>query len=60
MELTTAVPSGLWLFGIWYFFLEVRPSAHRRAFANFFSAISRLRCARDLGSGIARAPGWPM
>ena len=41
-------------------FLEVRPPAHRRASTKFFSETSRLRCARDLGSGIARAlPSGP-
>ena len=43
------MPSGLCLFGILYFFLEVRPPAHCRASAHFFSEISRLMLARDLG-----------
>ena len=47
---------GLWLFGILYLVLEVRPPAHCRAFTHFLSVTSRLKCASDLGSGIARAP----
>jgi len=48
-------PSGLWLFGILSFVLEVRPPAHWCASIHIFSAISRLRLARDCGRGIARA-----
>lgn len=33
-----------------------RSPTHRLALAHFFSKISRLRCAGDLGSGISRAP----
>jgi len=55
--LPATVPSGLWLSGILYFFLEVWPPAHCRASAHFFWAISRLMFASDLGSGIERASG---
>ena len=54
-ELPATAPSGFWLFDVLYPFLEIWPPAHCRASAHFFSVISRLRCARDLGSGIARA-----
>ena len=43
-------------FGILYFFVEVRPPAHCRASAHFFSLISRAMLARDLGRGSERAP----
>jgi len=54
MVLAATVPSGLWLFGIRYFVLEVRPPAHRHASTHFFSEIFRLRFARDRGRGIGR------
>jgi hypothetical protein len=38
------------------FLLVTRPSAHCRASAHFFSEISRLRCATDLGNGASLAP----
>ena len=53
MELLATAPSGFWLFGMRYFFLEVRPPAHWRASAHF-SEISRLRLARDRGRGAPR------
>jgi len=49
--LLATAPSGFWLSGIRYF-LEVRPLAHWRASAHFFSEISRLRLARDRGMGL--------
>ena len=49
--LLATTPSGFWLFGMRYFVLEVRPPAHCLASAHFFSEISRLRLARDRGSG---------
>jgi len=49
LVLPATVPLGFWLFGILYFFLEVRPPAHCRASAHFFSEISHLMFARDLG-----------
>jgi len=53
LELLATAPSGFWLFGMRYFFLEVRPPAHWRASAHF-SEISRLRLARDRGRGAPR------
>jgi len=53
--LSATTLSGFWLFGMRYFALEMRPPAHDRASAHFFSEISRLRIARDHGSG----PGFP-
>ena len=53
LVLPATVPSGLWLFGILYFFLEVRPPAHCRASIHSFSEISLLMLARDLGSGVS-------
>jgi len=39
--------------------LEVRPPAHCRASTHYFSEISRLILARDIGRGIVRAfGGW--
>ena len=55
MELPATVSSSFCLLGILHFLLEARPPAHRRASVHFFSEISRLRCARGLGSGTARA-----
>ena len=52
--LSATVPSGLWLFGIRYFVLEVRPPAHWRASASFFPEIPRPRPATDRGRGTAR------
>src|SRR3978361_1745268 len=40
----------LLVFGILYFALKVRPPAHFRVSAHFFSEISRLILASDLGS----------
>ena len=57
--LPAATPSGFWVFGIRYFVLEVRPPAHWRASAHFFSEISRLRFARDRGRGIVVPPSGP-
>ena len=42
--------------GILYFLAEIRFPAHWRASSHFFVKISRLMCARDLGSGTGRAP----
>ena len=50
--LPAAVPSGLWLLGIRYFVLDVRPPAHWRA-STHFSEISRLRLASGRGRDIA-------
>jgi len=50
------VPSGFCVLGILYFFLEARPPAHWRASAHFFSEISRLRRARDLGGAVSYVP----
>ena len=50
MLLATSL-SGFWLFATRYFALEMRPPAHDRASAHFFSEISRLRLARERGSG---------
>ena len=58
MKLSAAVTSGFCWLRILYFFLEVRLSAHCWAFIHYFSEISRPRCVRDLGSGIARASTW--
>jgi len=58
LVLPATVLSGLWLLGVLYFVLEVRPPAHWRASAHFFSEISRFRCAKHLGRGIARASAW--
>jgi len=41
--LAAIAPSGLWLSGILYFFLVVRPPAHCHASTHFFSEISPLR-----------------
>jgi len=57
--LPATAPSGRWLSGNRYFFLEVLPPAHCRASAHFFSEISRLRLARDCGRGAARASVLP-
>jgi hypothetical protein len=51
LELPATATSGFCLAGIFYFFLLTRPPAHWRASTHFLSKISRLRCARDLGSG---------
>jgi len=61
LVLPATVPSGLWLCGILYFFLEARSPSHRRASLHFFPEIARLRFARDLGRGIERTsvrPPW--
>ena len=50
MLLATSL-SGFWLFAMRYFALEMRPPAHDRASAHFFSEISLLRLARERGSG---------
>lgn len=55
MVLLATVPSGLLIFGILYFILGVWSPAQLRACAYFFSEISRLMFACDLGSGIGRA-----
>ena len=49
--LSATTLSGFWLFAMRYFVLEIRPPAHDRASAHFFSEISCLRLARDHGSG---------
>jgi hypothetical protein len=62
LELPAPAPLGLWLFGRQYFVLQVRLPAHCRAFLHFFSEISRLRLARDLGRGVSLLldlPGGP-
>jgi hypothetical protein len=51
LVLPATTPSGFCLAGILYFTLLIRLPAHCRASAHFFSEISCLRCARDLGSG---------
>ena len=60
--LSAAAPSGFWLFGMRYMALEMRRPAHDRASVHFFSEISRLRFARDRGSGpgysTPRVPGF--
>ena len=52
LELPAAVPPCILCFS-----LEARPPAHCLASsAHFLTGVARLRCARDLGSGAARAP----
>jgi hypothetical protein len=48
--LPATVLPGRYPLGILYLFLVIRPPAHWRASAHFFSEISRLRWATDLGS----------
>ena len=54
LALPATAPVGLWLSGMRYFVLDGRPLANCRASAHFFSEISRLRFASDLGSGTLR------
>ena len=44
------------VFGIWYFLPLTLFFDHVHASSHFFSEISRLRLARDLGGGISRLP----
>jgi hypothetical protein len=60
LVLPATVWSGCCRCGILYLWLEIRPPAHCRASVHFFSEISRLRWARDLGSrSTPRAYGVP-
>jgi len=54
--LPATVLSGCCVRGILYFLAEIRFPAHWRASSHFFIEISRLMCARDLGSGTGCAP----